>query len=166
MHKEYEHIPPERPIVSGSGSITENIGKFVAHHLKDVSNKHDTYLEETPDFIRKVEECNKKGLPANAIIVTFDVSGLFTNIPIEDGLESVEECLNERQNKEIPTGYLLRMLEIILQNNIFEFHEEKYTQNIGTGMGQPPTPPYADCFMAKKVDAKLKYIANKYSEVN
>ena len=166
VHKEYEHIPPERPIVSGSGSITENAGKFVAHHLKDVSNKHDTYLEDTPDFIRKVEEYNKKGLPANAMIVTLDVSGLFTNIPIKDGLESVEECLNERQNKEIPTGYLLRMLEIILQNNIFEFHEEKYTQNIGTGMGQPPAPPYADCFMAKKVDAKLKSIANKYSEIS
>ena len=98
--------------------------------------------------------------------MTLDVSGLFTNIPIEDGLKSVEECLNERQNKEIPTEYLFRMSEIILQNNLFEFHEEKYTQNIGTGMGQTPAPPYADCFMAKKVDAKLKSIANKYSEIS
>ena len=123
-------------------------------------------MEDTPDFIRKVEEYNKKGLPANAMIVTLDVSGLFTNIPIKDGLASVEECLNERQNKDIPTGYLLTMIEIILQNIIFEFHKEKYTQNIGTGMGQPPAPPYADCFMAKKVDAKLKSIANKYSEIS
>ena len=43
VHKNYEHIPPVRPIVSGSGSITENVGKFVAHHLKEVAEKHDTF---------------------------------------------------------------------------------------------------------------------------
>ena len=35
IHQPHEEntAPPVRPIVSGSGSITENIGKFVQHHL-------------------------------------------------------------------------------------------------------------------------------------
>ena len=32
IHKPHEEIPPVRPIISGSGSITENIGVFVEHH--------------------------------------------------------------------------------------------------------------------------------------
>ena len=28
VNKEHEHIPPPRPIISGSGSITENVGIF------------------------------------------------------------------------------------------------------------------------------------------
>jgi hypothetical protein len=30
--KDYDHIAPFRPIVSGSGSLTENISKFVDFH--------------------------------------------------------------------------------------------------------------------------------------
>ena len=31
-------------------------------------------------------------------------------------------------------------------------------------MGQPPTPPYADSFMAKKIDPAIRALANKYSD--
>ena len=54
IHKEYEHIPPVRAIISGSGSILENPSKFVDHYLKDIATKHDTYLQDTPDFIQKI----------------------------------------------------------------------------------------------------------------
>ena len=37
VHKKHEPMtaPPPRPIVSGSGSVTENIAAFVDHHIKD-----------------------------------------------------------------------------------------------------------------------------------
>ena len=46
VHKNHEKgkAPPERPIISGSGSFTENISLFVEHHIKNLSNKHSTYL--------------------------------------------------------------------------------------------------------------------------
>ena len=155
VHKQYEHVPPVRPIVSGSGSFIEKIGKFVAHHLKDVSNKNDTFIEDSTDFIRHIEEINKNNIPSNALLVTMDVSGLFTNIPKKEGLESASECLDERESKKIPSKYLLKLLELIIEKNIFEFNEEIFIQNIGTGMGQPPAPPYANCFMGKKMDIKI-----------
>ena len=97
VHKKYEHIPPVRPIDSGSGSFIENIGKFVVHNLKEVSNTYDTFIEDSPDFIRQIEGMNKSNIPSNALIVTMDVSNLFTNIPKEEGLESASECLDERK---------------------------------------------------------------------
>ena len=47
VHKEYEpkKAPPSMPIISGSGSITENTSLFVQHHIKDVSRTHPSYLE-------------------------------------------------------------------------------------------------------------------------
>ena len=40
VHKEHEvcTTPPERPIISGSGSVTENISLFVDHHIKELAN--------------------------------------------------------------------------------------------------------------------------------
>ena len=60
----------------------------------------------------------------------------------------------------------MRLLEVILENNIFEFNQEKFTQNIGTGMGQPPAPPYADSFMAKKIDPIIKMLLKQFSDIN
>ena len=124
VHKEHKHgeAPPERTIVSGCGATFENANKFIEHHIKHIATTHPTYLQDTPDFLRYIEEINHDGeLPDNAILVTFDVVGLFTNIPEEAGLEALREALMERTAKDIPTEFLVRLMQLILQNNFFEF---------------------------------------------
>ena len=77
----------------------ENPRKFVDHYLKDIATKHDTYLQDTLDFILKIKEINSKGeLPKDALLVSFDVRTLFTNIPQDEGASSTEEALNERES--------------------------------------------------------------------
>ena len=135
IHKPYTHIPPVRAIISGSGSILENPSKFVDFHIRDLAINHKSYLQDTPDFIRKVEEINKSGkLPKNAILVTFDVKALFTNIPQDEGAQCTEEALNERESQKVPTEYIISMLKIILKNNIFLFSDNLYSQEEGTNM--------------------------------
>ena len=99
VHKHHEpgETPPERPIISGSGSITENISLFVEHYLKKVATEHPSFLQDTPDFLRNIEEINSEGpLPENSILVSIDVSALYTNIPQDEGLDIVEQALDER----------------------------------------------------------------------
>ena len=87
--------------------MLENPSKFVDYHIKDLATKHETYLEDTPDFLRKVEELNKKViLPENALLVTIDIIGLFTNIPQEEGISTTEEALNERDVQTVPTEFI------------------------------------------------------------
>ena len=40
-------------------------------------------------------------------------------------------------------------MEIILNENIFEFHNLYWKQKIGAAMGSSPIPHYANIFMAK-----------------
>ena len=51
----FPELTPERPIVSGCGSITENISKFLDHHAKDLVQDMDSYLQNTPDLLRHLE---------------------------------------------------------------------------------------------------------------
>ena len=134
VHKPHEPMtaPPPRPIVSGSGSVTEKIAAFVDHHIKETSKQHQSYLQDTPDFLRFVESINSgPALQSNHILVTWDVVGLYNNIPHDEGLQSLEESLANRKNPEIPTDFLLKLMEIILKNNLFSFHEGLYRQEIG-----------------------------------
>ena len=45
--------------------------------------------------------------------------------------------------------FILELLELVLSQNIFEFDEKLFRQEIGTAMGGKPAPDYANIFMAK-----------------
>ena len=167
VHKTHEHgeAPPVRPIVSCSGALQENPSAFVQYHLKEVSNKHETFLQDTPDFIRKVETFNDENkLPDNASLVTIDVKSLFTNIIHKEGIKASREALEERTVKDVPTEFIIRLLEFILKHNIFSFNEELFSQQIGASMGTKPAPEYANIFLARRIDGKLREIFEKYSD--
>ena len=73
-----------------------------------------------------------------------DVIELFTNTIHDEGLHALKTRLDKRENPEVPTDILVKMMEIILKNNIFEFHDGYFRQNIGAAMG---SRPYANIFM-------------------
>ena len=94
VHKPHEPMtaPPPRPIISGSGSATENIAAFVDYDIKDTAKKHPAYLQDTPDFLRYIEKVNQTSkLEDDQILVTWDVIGLYNNIIHDEGLESHQE---------------------------------------------------------------------------
>ena len=83
VHKPHGHkeVPPERPIISQSGSICENIAQFVEFHINHMGMEHKSFLQDTQDFLRTIKQINNtKKLKRNALLVTMDVRGLFTNI--------------------------------------------------------------------------------------
>ena len=161
VHKEHESgtTPPERLINSGSGSVTENISLFVDHHINELANQHPSFLQDTPDFLRSLEELNKELIPEDAILVTIDVSGLYTNIEQEEALEAVKEALEENNNPEVPADFILQLLDLVLKFNVFEFNSELFLQIIWTAMGTRAAPSYANLFMARKIDPKIVELA-------
>ena len=95
-----------------------------------------------------------------------DATALYDNIPNNEGLDSLEEALEERQNPKVPAHFIRRMLEIILEWNLFVFHEATYLQKVGVAMGVHPAPNYADIFMAKRIDNKIREIAEELEKGN
>ena len=55
-----------------------------------------------------------------------DAIGLFTNILHEEGMSEITTSLDKRINKEVPTEFIMVLMEIILYQNIFEFHDGYY----------------------------------------
>ena len=165
VHKAHTHMkaPPVRPILSGSGSITEGIATYVEHHIKQSSKSHDTYLQDTPAFLRLISNINKgPKLSKNALLVTWDVDGLFTNIHHNDGLHTLQEQLDERKQPKVPSHYIIKLMELILRHNIFTFHDSYWKQEVGAAMGSKPVPDYADTFLARTVDPEITKLAHKF----
>ena len=80
---------PGRPIVSANGHPTEKISEFVDLHLQPHVHSLPSYLQDTTDFLRKQDAMGP--LPPETLLVSMDVTSLYTNIPHEDGIKACEE---------------------------------------------------------------------------
>ena len=139
--------PPGRPIVSANGCPTEKISVFVDHFLNPIVKKMNTYIEDTSDFLRNIENLDE--IKPNSIIGTMDVSSLYTNIPNEEGISCIKELLNEKRNRlEKPSNdSLTKLLRLVLTKNNFQFNGTNYIQIGGTAMGTRVAPSLANLFM-------------------
>lgn len=83
------------------------------------------------------------------MLFTMDVESLYTNIDIKEGLESIKTAFLKNPDPGRPDAAILRLLEINLTRNDFEFNGEYYLQIKGTAMGKRFAPAYANIFMAQ-----------------
>ena len=88
------------------------------------------------------------------MLVTLDVQAWFTSTPQEECVQATEEALSEEPHGKTPTNFLVRILKVIQELNIFEFNGELWKQLIGSAMGQRHVPPCEDIYMARKIDIK------------
>ena len=127
---------PGRPIVSSNNHPTERISQFVDCYLKPLVCAVPSYVKDTTDFLNKLTNLNTiNTLPDNAILVTLDVTSLYTNIPHSEGIEACRFFLRKRNDKHIPTETLCDLIQIILNMNNFTFNNKHYLQKHGTAMG-------------------------------
>ena len=128
LTKIHKPSPVGRPIISGCDGPTERLSSFVDRLLQPIAQKQKSYLKDSTDFINFIETTI---VPDNAILVSMDVTSLYTNIPQEEGIETVCKAYDSfyKDSPPIPTQYLKRALKLILQENSFEFNGKKLPPN-------------------------------------
>ncbi len=88
-----------RPIVSGCGGPTENLSHFMDHFLKPLVVKKNSYLKDSMQLIRTLEETV---LPEDIILMTIDVKALYTNIPHAEGIAiTLTNLYRDNDNRDV-----------------------------------------------------------------
>ena len=148
LTKIHKPTPVGRPIISGCSGPTERISAFVDHLIQPIAQLQASYLKDTTDFINFIERIK---LPKSAILVSMDVTSLYTNIPQREGITTVCHAYEEfhQGNPPVPTRFLSEMLSLILLENSFQFNLKDYLQTHGTAMGTKMAVAFANIFMAK-----------------
>lgn len=140
---------PGRPIVSAVNSPTENISELLNICLQPLLPKLRSYIKDTKHFIKRIN-----GLPkgrTNIILVSADVTSLYTNIPHQEGVDACIHFMKKFKHELpnfTPNEKIMRVIfSFILENNYFQFLDQIFLQLIGTAMGTKVAPPYASLFL-------------------
>ena len=101
---------------------------------------------EAVDFLNKCD----KNTDGKAVIPTFDVVSLDTNIPHTFGQEAVRYFLLKHKEDIHPrfnVTFILKSIDFILKNNTCVFDHIHFVQLQGTAMGSVFPPTYANLSM-------------------
>ena len=160
LTKIHKPIPVGRPIISGCEGPTERLSSFVDKLLQPIAKQQVSYLKDTMDFINFIERTK---VPTGAFLVSMDVTNLYTNIPQEEGIQTICKAYDAfyKNKPPIPTNLLERALRLILTENSFQFKGKDYLQIHGTAMGTKMAVAFANIFMAKIETEILSHSATK-----
>ncbi len=125
-----------RPIVPSHNWITSSFSKILSFYLQQICLSYT--LTEIPDYSSFTEESpsiikDSKSLvqllekftvqDKDCLFITSDITSLYTNIPIEMGIQTIDTY-----TKLQPKNWIIYMLKIVLQNNFFRFNDTFFRQ--------------------------------------
>jgi len=135
-----------RPIVAGPACPTHRLSELLDILLKPLLKYIPSYIRDDMDFIQHLP----REVDPDSILVSFDVTSLYTNIPHNLGIEDINFWL-EKHSEEIHRRFsikcILDALNIILTCNTFYFDGKFFLQKIGTAMGTKVMPTYTNLVM-------------------
>ena len=118
------------------------------------SNHH---VQNTRDFIEHIKDVR---LRQGKCIISYDVTSLFTSVPIKPLLEIIEQRLTKEQDLQKRTSMTIKqiisLLEFCLNTTSFVFQGQYYKQVEGAAMGSPLSPIVANIFMENFEKEALK----------
>ena len=136
-------IPPFRPIVSSIGTYNYQPAKYLCNLLKP--HIPDGYtLQDSFSFVSEL-----KGLSLHGkFLVSFDITSLFTNIPLEESIDlAVKYIKDNNTNLQIPSQSLKRLFKFATAETHLLFNGKYFDQIDGIAMGSPLAPVLANLFM-------------------
>ena len=106
---------PGRPIVSACLCPTELLALHLDHVTAPFVRSLDSYVKDTTHMLNILDSFRFRDVDGQRLIFTMDcIKSLYTVIPNDGGLRTLQYYLDKREILEPPTDTLLRVAELVL----------------------------------------------------
>ena len=135
-----------RPILSTTGTYNHALAKWLDEKVKQLSTNEYTIS----DVFNFAEDIKHLKLDGNVFLVSYDVTALFTNVPLDETIHILadkalkDNWFNKTYNMNISKDELI---SVATKNQLFQFNGNLYEQVDGVAMGSPLGPLMANAFM-------------------
>ena len=147
---------PVRPVLSMPGSAYHAVAQQVADWLETVPEcRINSSTKMISEKMKEIE------LEEDEELVSFDVSSLYTNVPVIESILWCADLLFKEGSKKPPVSKatFIELAKIASCNVVMQTHDGFYKQIDGLAMGSPPAPHLANGWMSK-FDQTIKGDAN------
>ena len=116
--------------------------------LKPLGGKSPHHINSTQYFVEQVRHIT---LAPGECLSSYDVSALFTSVPIDPAFKIIKDLLEKdptlKDRTVMCVDDIILLLEFCLKNTYFSFQGQFFEQVEGTAMGSPVSPIVANLYM-------------------
>ena len=110
--------------------------------------KSPHHINSTQDFVEQVKHIT---LGPGECLSSYDVSALFTSVPVDPALNIINDLLEKdytlKERTVLAVSEIILLLEFCLKNTYFSFQGQFLEQVEGAAMGSPVSPIVANLYM-------------------
>jgi predicted GIY-YIG superfamily endonuclease len=151
---------PIRPLVNFQPAPTYNISKLLSKRLsQDLELEYKYTVKNCYDFVEKAKNVS---ITSNSRLVSFDISNLYTNIPVNETVELIECRLMNNGLDRIYVNQIVKLLKIVLKQNYFRFNGRFYEQTNGLAMGSPLSGILSEVFLQYNEEILLEKLKRSH----
>nr|VZI35194.1 unnamed protein product [Spirometra erinaceieuropaei] len=139
---------PLQPIVSFRGAPTFNLAKWLFRNMRSLTSDAGTTVCSATQFLERIKGMR---LTEDEVMLSFDVTSLFTSIPQDLAVETVSELLESQYDETdvtVKRRHLVQLLRFCLKT-YFTFEGTTYEQVKGTPIGSPLSSFIAEAVLQK-----------------
>ncbi|XP_058839239.1 uncharacterized protein LOC131694763 [Topomyia yanbarensis] len=134
-----------RPISSNICAPTEKMAAWLVDEMKKYPVTHGKSVKNSIDLVEQLKDFEAR---RGEVLVSFDVTALFPNVPVSDALESLRRHLERNRVLPYQVEAYLSVAECCMKQNFFTFRGKFYKQTFGLSMGNKLSPLLADVFLS------------------
>ena len=145
--KTHKEGTPLRPILSTTGLSHYELGKWLAGLLQPTLEGFSShYISDSFAFAKTMQNLE---IDPNVFICSFDVSSLFTNVPLDETIKICSEVLYDESDSQpiIPKDVFVELVKNATSSVEFSFNNTMYKQTDGVIMGSPLGLALANIFV-------------------
>ncbi|BHF60302.1 hypothetical protein SprV_0100326600 [Sparganum proliferum] len=139
---------PLRPIVSLRGTPTFGLPKWLYQRFRFLTEDSEWMVKSAEQFLGSIRHLE---IESDEMMVSFDVVSLFTSIPTDLTISTIDELLQEKYDEtdqRPKQTHVIELLELCLRT-FFTFNNRVYEQKKGTPMGSPLSGVIAEAVLQR-----------------
>ena len=147
LPKTHKEGTPLRPILSMTGSSNHKLGKWFAGLLQPVLERFSSHcISDSFTFAKAMPNLD---IDPNVFMYSFDVSSLFTNLPLDETIKICSDTLYGNSNLQplIPKDVFVELMKSVTSSVEFSFNNTMYKQTDGVALGSPLLPALANILL-------------------
>ena len=102
-------------------------------------------------------------LSPNSKFISLDIKDMFTNIPVEETINIIQQQLTVLDKDKNLIEQLVKVLRISLKQNYFSYNQEIYIQRDGLPMGSPLSPIISEIFLQQLELQHIEQIKQQFN---
>ena len=115
--------PVRRPIFAGYKWIFTPASIFVGRFLKEFYSKFDSILNDSLSLVKLLEISR---FDKNCFLFTIDFKSLYTNIPVDDAINSIKKLCFDFQTVIPNAHFVIELLDFVLNSSLMVFDGEYF----------------------------------------